>query len=189
MKKKFFSYVGFSIFLSIFLVIIFSIASFISGSILTFLGLKYISVKSLLLFFLVYFILAMPIDLICEAFLKILKGFDSIDEPLILLFEGLISILTNTTVICIADLLVKGVTVSFTSKLLAAIIMFALGKFVEFKLKELNKRLDNYEKIIKENEQRQMENAIDEMENTISKEFINESDIISKIEETDNVNK
>lgn len=189
MKKNIFSYLIFPIFLSIFLVIIFSITSFVSGSILTFLGLKYTSIKALLLFFLIYFILATPTDLICDALPKVLKEFNSMNDSQILIIESLISVLTNTVVLCVADLLVKGVTVAFISKLLASIIIFALCKFVEFKLKKLNERMAEYEKIRLENERKQMENAIDEMEDTISKEIIDESEITSKIDKLNNLNK
>lgn len=189
MKKNMFSYIIFPIFLSIFLVIIFSITSFISGSILTFLGLKYTSIKALLLFFLIYFILATPADLICDALAKVLKEFNSMNDSQILIIESLISVLANTIVLCIADFVVKGVTIAFISKLLASIIIFVLCKFVEFKLKKLDERMAEYEKISLENERKQMENAINEMEDTISKEIIDESEITSKIDKLNNLNK
>lgn len=142
MKDKILGRLGVAVFAIIFLGIIFFITSFVSGSILAFLGLKYVSFKSLMAFLVVYFGLTIPFDLICDAFIEVINENMNVTKQSLLFLEGIVNVGSNIIVISLADLFIEGVRVEFASIVVASTIIFILVKMVGYKLEAVNKRLD-----------------------------------------------
>lgn len=131
MKSKIKDIIGMSIVGFILLLIIFGLIFFFGGTILFILGLRYDSLWILAKFFIIYMIIAMPLDFIIECLLKVIKIIIGLKEIEYTIIYSLIDILINTVLIGILEWSIDGIECSLFTALLFSTISCVLSYFFD----------------------------------------------------------
>ncbi len=131
MKSEIKDIIGMSIFVFVFLLIIFGLIFFLGGTILFILGLRYDSLWILAKFFIIYMIIAMPLDFIIECLLKVIKNIIGLKEIEYAIIYSLIDILINTVLIGILEWFIDGIECSLFTALLFSTIFCVLSYFFD----------------------------------------------------------
>ncbi|MGL4763095.1 MAG: YrvL family regulatory protein [Sarcina sp.] len=148
MKEKLKHILGISIFGIIIFVAIFAFYSFVGSSIFALLSVKFTSIKYLLLFMLLYCILATILELFTDAFIAILIEFRNLNKNQSFLLKFLISVSTKTIIFLICDMISKNVTLTFLSALIAAILIFLIEYKTEESFDNINTNANDLNEII-----------------------------------------
>lgn len=136
MKSKIKDIIGMSIVGFILLLIIFGLVFFFGGTILFILGLRYDSLWILAKFFIIYMIIAMPLDFIIECLLKVIKIIIGLKEIEYTIIYSLIDILINTVLIGILEWSIDGIECSLFTALLFSTISCVLSYFFDKRLND-----------------------------------------------------
>ncbi len=115
----------------ILLTVFFGIIFFFGGTILLFLGLHYDSIWDLVKFFIIYFIIGIPLDFIIEFLFAILKAFTFLTKLQRTLLSFVIDVPINMLVVGLLQSIIDGVSFSVLTAFLFAVVCWTINQLVE----------------------------------------------------------
>lgn len=113
------------------------------GVLIKFLGLKYNSFLSLIKFFIAFFLILLPVDLVIESFSKVLKDIKNFNNKTYKTLYFLLSTVSNILIIGIIDIFMKDIDCPPLTALVFSIIFFFVNDFIDKKLETQVDEEDN----------------------------------------------
>lgn len=97
--------------------------------ILSFFGFEHESIKSVVIFFIIYYILYFPIVLIAEAFTELIGDIKHLTTNQYKIFDFCMGMCINVFLVSLVDLLMKGIKIPFTTVFVFSILKHIIRKY------------------------------------------------------------
>lgn len=117
---------AFGIFVVISLFILYAIVTFVGVGLLSILGFEYDSIKTVLLFFLAYFIMSFPIEALTSMFLNTIKVIKQLSNLEYQIYYFIKDMSINIIIISILDNVFTGITIPFVTVVLFSLLSYVL---------------------------------------------------------------
>lgn len=120
------------IFILLFISIAFIIFTIVGIGFLSFLGFEYDSLQSVFIFFIIYFCIASPIDIICTSLLDVLRYVNKLPYVSYKFVEAFFDISLTFILVNILDIFMKSITIPSYTEILFAILSYTLSECIDF---------------------------------------------------------
>lgn len=127
-----------TIFILFFIAIAFIIFTLIGIGFLSFLGFEYNSLKSVILFFIIYFCITSPIDYACTSLLDVIRYRNRLPYTSYKFLEGFFDISLTFILVNILDIFMKSISIPLHTEILFAILSYAFSECMDFISKKNN---------------------------------------------------
>lgn len=98
--------------------------------ILSFFGFEHDSIKSVVMFFVIYYILYFPLTLVAEAFTELIEEIKRLTPVQYKIFSFCMVMCINVALVSIVDLAIKGVKIPFTTVFVFSILKHIMRRYM-----------------------------------------------------------
>lgn len=131
-KSHVFEILALTMFILFFVIIAFVIFTLVGIGFLSFLGFEYKSLNSVILFFIVYFCIASPIDLVCTSLLDVIRYRNQLSHVSYKFLESFFDISLTFILVNILDVFMSSITIPLYTEILFAILSYVFSECMDF---------------------------------------------------------
>ncbi|MBO3445103.1 YrvL family regulatory protein [Clostridium sp. CCUG 7971] len=113
--------------------------------ILSFFGFEHESIKSVIIFFVIYYILYFPVTLVSEAFTELIEEIKHLTPVQYKIFNFCMGMCINVAIVSLVDLAIKGVKIPFTTVFVFSILKHIMRRYISNFMDKKFGSSDDYE--------------------------------------------